>query len=123
MISSEGKNVRKVALYLLERDVKGRHDPAFEWRLGQEVIFSIIEFEIDYLTHFIGILPTQGIEDTKKSSIRLHFCAFGLGRIVLHIISTFILGSAALLSKYMSFTCVATSGACLGESSSLGGCF
>ena len=62
--------------------------------MRQEVIFGIIAFEIDYLIHLIGILPSQRIEDAKKSRVSLHLCVFGLGRVVLHIIPAFVLGSA-----------------------------
>ena len=84
-----------MALHLLEGDVEGGHYSAFEWELGQEVKFGIITFEIDYLTHLIGVLPAQGIEDAEKSSVRLQFCAFRLRGVVMHIIPAFVLGSAA----------------------------
>lgn len=94
-MGSNGQDIGEVAVYLLEGDVEGRDDPAFERRLRQEVIFGIIAFEIDYLSHLIGVLPAQRIEDAEKGSVGLHLCAFGLGRVVLYIIPAFVLGSAA----------------------------
>lgn len=58
-------------IYLLKRNIKCRHNSCFKFKFRTQIIFGIIEFEIDNLINFIGILLSQEIKDIEKICVIL----------------------------------------------------